>query len=66
LSKAQTQRTPQGQPVHSCRSLTNELGLRICNTVRMGSTPATFPQIAEPSAIRARALELIAQLPIAT
>ena len=66
LHKAQTQRTPQGQPVHSFRSLMNELGLRTRSTVRIGSTPATFPQTAEPSAIQARALELIAQLPIDT
>src|ERR1017187_6012776 len=66
LHKAQTQRTPQGQPVHSFRSLMNELGLRTRSTVRIGSTPATFPQTAEPSAIQTRALELIAQLPIDT
>jgi hypothetical protein len=34
--------------------------------VRIGYTPATFPKTAEPSAIQARALELIAQMPIAT
>jgi hypothetical protein len=34
--------------------------------VRIGDSPATFPQSAEPSNIQARALELIAQLPIAT
>ncbi len=66
LIKAQTQLTPQGTPVHSFRSLINELGLRTRSTVRIGDTPATFPQIAEPSAIQARALKLVAQLPIAT
>lgn len=66
LRKAQTQLTPQGTPVHSFRSLVNELGLRTRSTVRIGDTPGTFPQTAEPSAIQARAMELIAQLPIAT
>jgi hypothetical protein len=42
------------------------MGLRTRNTVRIGSTPATFAQAAEPSAIQARARELIAQLPIVT
>jgi transposase len=64
LRKAQTQRTPQGQPVHSFRSLVNELGLRTRSAVRIGNTQATFQQIAEPSPIQARALELIEQLPI--
>ena len=65
LHKAQTQRTPQGQPVHSFRTLIEELGLRTRNTVRIGDTPATFQQTVEPSAIQARALELISQLPLA-
>lgn len=66
LHKARTQRTPQGTPVHSFRSLINELSLRTRSTVRIGDTPATFTQTAEPSAIQSRALELIAQLPTAT
>ena len=66
LRKAQTQRNPEGGPVHSFRSLMNELALRTLNTVRIANTPATFSQAAEPSAVQARALDLIAQLPIAT
>jgi transposase len=64
--KDQTQRTPDGATVHSFRSLIGELASRTRNTVRIGDSPATFPQSAEPSNIQARALELIAQLPIAT
>jgi hypothetical protein len=66
LRKAQTQRNPQGQPVHSFRSLMNELALRTLNTVRIANTPATFSQTTELSPIQTRALDLIAQLPIAT
>lgn len=64
--KVQTQRTPDGAPVHSFKSLLKELALQTRNTVRIGSTAATFPQTVEPSPIQARALELIAQLPIST
>jgi hypothetical protein len=66
LRKAQTLRNPQGEPVHSFRSLMNELGLRTRNTVRIGNTPGTFSQAAELNPLQARAKELIAQLPIAT
>jgi hypothetical protein len=66
LRKAQTQRDPQGLPIHSFRTLMNELALRTRNTVRIGDTPGTFSETVEPSAIQARALALIAQLPIAT
>ena len=66
LRKATTQRNPQGQPVHSFRSLMNELALRTRNTVRIGDTPGTFSQTVEPSAVQARALDLVAQLPITT
>jgi transposase len=66
LCKAQTQRTAQDTPVHSFRSLLNELALRTCNTVRVGDTAATFQQIVELNPVQARALELIAELPIAT
>jgi hypothetical protein len=66
LRKAQTQRNPEGGPIHSFRSLLSELALRTLNTVRIANTTATFSQAAEPSAIQARALDLIAQLPIAT
>ena len=66
LHKAQTQRTPQGQPVHSFRTLIQELGLRTRNTaVRVGDTPATFQQTVEPSATQSRALDLISQPPLA-
>jgi len=66
LRKAQTHCNPQGQTIHSFRTLMNELALRTRNTVRIGDTPGTFSQTVEPSAIQARALDLIAQLPIAT
>ena len=65
-SENQAQRTPDGMTVHSFRSLINELASRTRNTVRIGDSPATFPQFAEPSAVQARAMELIARLPIAT
>jgi len=64
--KAQTKRTSDGAIVHSFRSLINELALRTSNTVRIGGTPATFPQVSQPTALAARALELIEQLPLAT
>jgi transposase len=62
--KASTQRTLDGQPVHSFATLIDTLALRARNTMRIAGTPATFTQDTQPKPLQARALELIRQLPL--
>jgi transposase len=57
--KAQTKRAATGQPCHSLQTLLGELSTRTRNTIRLPATGATFNQLTEPTAIQARALELI-------
>jgi hypothetical protein len=61
--KAATKRTTNGRPCHSFESLISELGLQTRNTIRLRGSHATYEQLTEPSAIQARALELIASVP---
>ncbi len=62
--KASNKRTRQGHPCHNFESLITELGLQTRNTIRLkSSTDATFDQLTQPSALQARALELIATIP---
>jgi transposase len=57
--KAQTKRTAAGEPCHSLETLLSELSTRCRNTIRLPTTGASFDQLTEPTAIQARALELI-------
>jgi transposase len=57
--KTQTKRTTAGEPCHSLHTLLPELSTRCRNTIRLPTTGATFEQLTEPTAIQARALELI-------
>lgn len=61
--KAQTKRTADHGLCHSFESLISELGLRVRNTIHLAGSHASFEQLTEPSAVQARALELIANVP---
>ena len=61
--KASSKRTRQGHPCHSFESLIAELGLRTRNTITLHGSTASFDQLTEPSALQARALELITPVP---
>jgi hypothetical protein len=56
--KAKTKRTDDGLPVHSFRTLLDDLATLTRNTVRFGRA-ATFPVLAKPTEIQRRALELL-------
>jgi transposase len=62
--KAQTKRTPTGEPCHSYRSLLTELGTLTTNTIRLAGANATFQRLAEPTPLQAHALELAQHAPI--
>jgi hypothetical protein len=62
-NKTATKHTPTGHPCHSFESLITELGLQTRNTIRLNGSHATFDQLTEPSALQARALELITTVP---
>jgi hypothetical protein len=57
--KAQRKRTADGQPCHSWPTLLRHLALRCRNTVRLSGTAASFERVSEPTAVQARALELV-------
>ena len=61
--KAASKHTTDGHPCHSFPSLIAELGLRTRNTIRLQGSEASFDQHTEPSALQARALELIETIP---
>lgn len=56
--KAKTKRTDDGLPLHSFRSLLDDLATLTRNTVRFGRA-TTFPVLATPTTIQRRALELL-------
>ncbi len=66
LRKVSAQRTETGETVHSFTSLLSELSLRARNTMRIAGTRATFVRLTTPTALQARALELINHLPTAS
>ena len=66
LAKAQSKHTPDGQPLHSYRSLLAELATQTRNTIRLPGTNATFDKLTEPTAIQARALQLVEHAPVTT
>ena len=59
LAKASRQRLPDQTPVHSFRSLLNDLATLTKNTVRVPSSTATFEKLANPTELQSRALQLI-------
>jgi hypothetical protein len=62
--KAQTKRTPTGQPAHSYRTLLAELATQTRNTTRLHGHTATFEKLTQPTALQARALELAMSAPV--
>jgi len=62
-AKARTRRTSRGEAPHSFESLIAELSLRTRNTIRLGDSEAGFERLSEPSAVQARALELLERIP---
>jgi transposase len=64
--KASRQRTEDGTIVHSFKTLLSELATRARTTTRIADTEATFTRLAKPTAVTERALQLVAQLPIAS
>jgi len=64
--KAQTKRTPAGQPAHSFDTLLDELASQTRNTIRMAATDATFDRLTEPTPLQAHALELARSAPVIT
>ncbi len=57
--KIRRKRTPDGLPVHSFRSLLQDLATLTKNTVRVGETPVRFEQYARPTQLQARAFQLL-------
>lgn len=57
--KIRRQRTEDGLPVHSFRSLLQDLATLTRNTVRVGDTPARIEQYARPTRLQSRAFELL-------
>ena len=64
LTKAQTKRSPTGEPLHSYKSLLAELATLTRNTIRLPGTHATFDKLSEPTAVQTRALELVENAPV--
>ena len=59
LRKAKTKHTEQGLPVHSFRTLLEDLATLTINHVRLGRTLPTFTRLAQPSIVQRRALSLL-------
>jgi hypothetical protein len=57
--KARSKRTHSGEAPHCFRSLLSELGRRTSNTIRVAGSEASFCQLSEPTALQARALDLV-------
>ncbi len=62
-TKAASKRTTTGHPCHNFESLITELGLRTRNTIRLQGSNASYDQLTQPSALQARAQELLANIP---
>jgi transposase len=67
-AKAKRKCTPDGLPVHSFPTLLAELGTRTRNRCRFTTNPESPPflQLAEPTAVQRRALELLGLFPVPT
>ena len=59
LAKAQTQRTEEGFPVHSFRTLLRDLGTVTRNTVCLKHAVGTFSLLPTPTPLQKKALELL-------
>jgi len=59
LAKVQTQRTEEGFPVHSFRTLLRDLGTLTKNTVSLKHTTGIFTLYPTPTAVQKKALELL-------
>ena len=59
LRKTRRKHTEDGLPVHSFRSLMNDLATLTKNTVRMGDTAVEFQQYARPTQLQERAFQLL-------
>jgi hypothetical protein len=64
-AKKTGRQTPEGLPVHSFETLLAHLATRTRNTCRLRSEPsgATFEQVADPTPLQARAMELLTMFP---
>lgn len=64
-AKKAGRQTPEGLPVHSFDTLLAHLATQTRNTCRLRSEPsgATFEQVADPTPLQARAMELLAVFP---
>jgi hypothetical protein len=62
--KAQTKRTPTGEPAHSYRTLLAELATQTRNTTRLHGSSSTFEKLTQPTPLQAQALELAANAPV--
>lgn len=58
-TKAASTRTPDGHRAHSLEDLLADLATLCRNHVRIGTAEHTFTQLTEPTALQARALELL-------
>jgi DDE family transposase len=58
-AKAGSAQTPDGHPAHSLPDLLAELGTLCRNTLRIGHADHTFTRLTTPTALQARALELL-------
>ena len=61
--KAQTQRLPDGAPVHSFSALLNELATLTKNRLQLQGGEATFEKVAEPTPLQQRAFALLGLQP---
>jgi len=64
-AKKSDRQTPEGLPVHSFETLLAHLSTRTRNTCRLRAEPSgqTYEQVAEPTNVQARAMELLNLLP---
>lgn len=58
-AKAGSARTPGGHPAHSFADLIAELGTLCRNEIRIGQAEHTYTRLTKPSALQARAFELL-------
>jgi len=62
--KARTHRTDTSDACHTIHSLLDELATQARNTIHLANTNAAFTQLTEPTALQARAHELVAHADI--
>ena len=62
-AKASSKRTEDGLPVHSFRTLINELGTLTANTMRVADGGRTFTVHTQPTPVQQRCFELLGLTP---